>query len=124
MSILKFKILILISSLVNSIGLLLSSTKYILNENRSFNDNVLNGKQCSVLFTFLRLLKLIFTQNDFSLIYSQFSILSKLINPSIFDILPFISATFASFNHLQVTNICFVSFCTDYENNKSIGVRL
>ena len=54
----------------------------------------------------------------------QFSILSKLINPNIFDILPFISATFASSNHLQVTNICFISFCTDYENNKSVGVRL
>ena len=61
-SILKFKILILFSSLVNSVSLLLSSIKYILNDNRSFSGNVLNGKQkCSVLFTSLRLLKLTFT---------------------------------------------------------------
>ena len=50
--------------------------------------------------------------------------LFRFITPSIFDILRFISATFASFNSLQVTNICFVSFCTDDENNKSISVSL
>ena len=72
----------------------------------------------------LYLLKLIFTQNDFRLTYSQFSILFKFITPSIFDILSFISATFASFNSLQVANICFVSFCTDDENNSPIGVSL
>ena len=72
----------------------------------------------------LYLLKLIFTQNDFRFTYSQFSILFKFITPSIFDILSFISATFASFNSLQVTNICFVSFCTDDENNSPIGVSL
>ena len=40
----------------------------------------------------LYLLKLIFTQNDFRLTYSQFSILFKFITPSIFDILSFVSA--------------------------------
>ena len=66
-----------------------------------FRDNVLNRKQkCSVLFASSRPLKLTFTQSDFPLIYSQFFISFKFITPSIFDILPFISATFSSFNSL------------------------
>ena len=73
---------------------------------------------------FFKAIKLTFSGNDFRLIYSQFSILFKFITPSIFDILSFISATFASFNSLQVTNICFVSLCTDDETNKPIGVQI
>ena len=111
--------------LINSVGLLSSSFKYILNDNRSFSDVVLNRKQkCSGLFTSSMLLKLTFTHSDFPLIYSQFYILFKFITPSIFDILPFISANSASFISLQVINICFVSFCTEDENNKPIGVSL
>ena len=97
----------------------------MLNDNRSFSDVVLNGKQkCLVLFTSSRLLKLTSIQSDFPLIFFQFSILFKFITPSIFDILQFIGATFALFDSLQITNICFVSFCTDYENNKPISVSL
>ena len=77
------------------------------------------------LFTSLGLLKQhLFTQSDFPLIHSQFSILFNFITSGIFQTLLFISATFASFNYLQVTNICFVSFCTDDKNNKPIGVSL
>ena len=48
-AIIKLEILILFTPLTNSIGLLLSSIKCILNDSRLFSDNVLNEKQkCSV----------------------------------------------------------------------------
>ena len=56
--------------------------------------------------------------------YYQLLILSKFIMPSILNILPFVRATVALFNSLQVTNICFVLFVTDDGNKILIGVNL
>ena len=54
--------------------------------------------------------------------YSQLLILSRFIIPSKLYILPFIRATLALLNSLQVTNTCFVSFFTNDGYKIAIGV--
>ena len=117
--------LIFCSPLLNFIDLLSSPIKFLLKFSRLFSDCALNERdKCLLWFICSHSINDIFIYKDFPFMYSQQLILFKFIVPGILYILPFIRATFALFNSLQVTNICFVSFVTDDGNKIPIGVNL
>ena len=117
--------LIFCSPLLNFIDLLSSPIKFSLKFSRLFSDCALNERdKCLLSFICSRSINDIFIYKDFPFMYSQQLILFKFIMPGILHILPFIRATFALFNSLQVTNIYFVSFVTDDGNKIPIDVNL
>ena len=117
--------LILVSPLLNSIGFLSSSIKFMLKPKISFKQIVLNENgKLPILFICFGSSKLAFNHNDFPFMCSQLFILYKFIIPSIFTSFSLIRAIFMLFSYLQVTNICFVSFFTNDGNKMPIGVGL
>ena len=100
----KVRMLIFCSPLLNFIDLLSLPIKFLLKFSRLFSDCALNERdKCLLSFICSRSVNDIFINIDFPFMSSQQLILFKVIMPGILYILPFIGATFALFNSLQVT---------------------